>query len=194
MPDQDPLVAFLDQIHPLPEPIRGEFLAAWSPYEIGARQPITRAGTTEKWVYFVLDGVQYSFYEKEGKEHTIAFTYPPSFSGIPESFLSRTPSQYHLRSITKSRFLRLSRQQLDEFLDRSKEIERLMRLASEQILAGLSVRNYELMALSIEGRFRAFCSRSAHLLNKIPHRYIASYLGMDPTNFSRLVNSVKIDS
>jgi hypothetical protein len=39
--------------------------------------------------------VQRSFYvEESGKEATIVFTYPPSFSGVADSFLTQTPSLY----------------------------------------------------------------------------------------------------
>jgi hypothetical protein len=34
--------------------------------------------------------------------------------------------------------------------------------------------------------------RSPHILNLVPHKYLASYLGMDATNFSKLLGSVKI--
>jgi hypothetical protein len=43
----------------------------------------------------------------------------------------------------------------------------------------------------MEERYKAFCRRSAHLLQRVPHKYIASYLGIDATNFSKLYNTVR---
>jgi hypothetical protein len=49
-----------------------------------------------------------------------------------------------------------------------------------------------LHSLSIEDRYRIFTQRSAFLLQLVPHKYIASYLHIDPTNFSKLFNTVRI--
>jgi hypothetical protein len=62
---------------------------------------------------------------------------------------------------------------------------------TEAVLAGMINRHIELHSLSMEERYRTFCQRSAHLLHTVPHKYIASYLGIDPTNFSKLFNSVR---
>jgi len=48
------------------------------------------------------------------------------------------------------------------------------------------------MAFNIETRFRHFMKRSPHLLNQIPHKDLASYLRINPTNFSKLLAKVKI--
>ena len=60
------------------------------------------------------------------------------------------------------------------------------------VLVGIANRYYEQKALSLEERFTIFVNRSAHLLNKIPHKHLASYLGMDPTNFSKLPGKIKL--
>ena len=86
----------------------------------------------------------------------------------------------------------LSFDELQRIFDRSQAIERLFRKMTEAILAGMINRHIELHSLTIEERFRVFCQRSPHLLQLVPHKYIASYLGIDPTNFSKLFNSVRI--
>ncbi|MBD0375602.1 MAG: hypothetical protein ICV51_08250 [Flavisolibacter sp.] len=62
--------------------------------------------------------------------------------------------------------------------------ERLFRKMTENILAWLIYRYNELQTLTIEEQFKAFTSRSPHLLQMVPHKYIASYLHIDATNFS----------
>jgi CRP-like cAMP-binding protein len=50
---------------------------------------LTAAGETEKHLYFVLEGLQRAFYiGDDQKEATIVFTYPPSFSGVADSFFN----------------------------------------------------------------------------------------------------------
>ena len=120
------------------------------------------------------------------------FAYPPSFSGIVESFLTQTPSKYYLETITDSRFLRISYTKHTQLIKEHRELETLFRKITETFLAGIIQRHHELMAYNVETRFRNFAGRSAHLLNTIPQKDLSSYLRIDPTNFSKLINTIKI--
>ncbi len=152
---------------------------------------MTRAGEVQRNFYLVLEGYQKSYYLKDGKEHVIAFTYPPSFTGIPESFFSQEPSLYFLETITPSKFLKLSFDKHQQLMEQFRPIETLFRKGTEKWLGGLVFRHYELMAHDIETRFTDFVKRSPHLLNVIPHKDLASYLRIDPTNFSKLLATVR---
>ena len=94
---------FLDAIYPVPAEILDEYISHWSPYELPRKTIMTAPGETERYMYFVLEGIQKSYYLTDNKQHIIAFAYAPSFSGIPESFFTQTPSRYFLETITASR-------------------------------------------------------------------------------------------
>ncbi|MBK9272173.1 MAG: Crp/Fnr family transcriptional regulator [Saprospiraceae bacterium] len=149
-------------------------------------------GQTQTHLYFIGKGVQMSYHEGESKSHVIAFTYPPNLCAIPESFSFQRPSSYYLSCLTETSAHGISYENLQKVFDQSHQIERLFRVMTEVVLAGMIFRHIELHSLSIEQRFKAFCNRSPHLLQLVPHKYIASYLGMDSTNFSKLYNQVKI--
>lgn len=183
---------FLNQIHPVPKETLEAYLALWSPYELPRKTIMTAPGETERYIYFVREGIQKSYYLHENKYHVIAFAYAPSFSGIPESFLTQTPSRYFLETITDSRFLRLAYDRHQAFLRDHRAIETLFRKATEHFLVGVIQRQHELMAFDMRTRFETFVRRSPHLLNLVPQKDLASYLGMDATNFSKLMNSVRI--
>jgi len=183
---------FLLRIYPLEQNLLEEFLAAWREVSFNKGEIVTRAGEVDRYFYFMVVGVQKAYFEKNGKFHVIAFTMAPAFTCIPESFLTQKPSNYSLECITHSKMLRISYLQVENFATKSHAVETLLRKAHENVLAGLVVRYHQILAYSMEERFRDFVSRSPHLLNIIPHKDIASYLGMDPTNFSKLYNSIRI--
>lgn len=185
------LSAFIQNIHPIPEEDLESLLACCEPVSFARKEIITWEGQTEAYLYFVLEGIQRSYYVKDGKEHVIAFVYPPSFSGIPESFFTQTPSKYFLECLTPCTMLRLPYDKFSALVEDSWPLERLMRKATVQFLAGMIQRHHELLAFTIEERFEAFVQRSAHLLTMIPHKHLASYLGISPTNFSKLLNKKK---
>lgn len=183
---------FLSKIHPVESEILDEYLSHWKEYSLAKNTMMTWKGDTERYMYFVLEGIQKSYYVNEDKEHIIAFTYAPSFSGMPESFISQAPSKYFLTTITDSRFLRISYEKHQEMMLKHRSIESLFRKGAERLLIDILTRYYELMALDIETRFKNFTSRSPHLLQMVSHKDLASYLRIAPSNFSKLLGKVKI--
>jgi CRP-like cAMP-binding protein len=153
---------------------------------------IIREHEVQKELLFVTKGTQMSFFEGQNKIHVVAFTYAPGLCAIPDSFMFQTPSKYALQCLSDSEFYSLSYSRLQKLLDASHSLERLFRRMAEAVLAGVISRHIDLHSLSIEERFRNFSKRSPHLFQMVPHKYIASYLDIDPTNFSKLYNSVKI--
>ena len=187
------LKQFVQQIHPLPEAELERFTANWQPLTVKRKTILTAAGETERYVYFVLEGLQRAFYVGDGnKEATIVFTYPPSFSGVADSFLTQTPSLYFLETLTASRFLRISYDEIDQLMKSSPLIQQFLFKVTAFALKGALHRHVELQCFTNEEKFRTLLQRSPHILNLVPHKYLASYLGMDATNFSKLLGSVKI--
>ena len=186
------LKEFLNKIYKLDGNELENFLAHWKLAHYKKGEIISWAGEVEKYFYFVEEGLQKAYYVKEGKQYVIAFTFPPSFTCIPESFLTQKPSFYFLEAITDSKVLRISHSAVEDLAGNSHQIEKLLRKSHEQVLAGLVVRYHQMLAYPMKERFNEFVKRSPQLLNLIPHKDIASYLGMDPTNFSKLYNSVKL--
>ncbi len=153
---------------------------------------IVQPGEVQRELFFVQEGIQMSFVETDTRPHVIAFTYPPNLCAIPESFMLQRPAPYALKCLTDSEMHYLTFDELNALFDESQQLERLFRKMTEAVLVGIITRHVELHTLTMEERFKTFAQRSPHLLHLIPHKYLASYLGMDPTNFSKLYNTVRI--
>lgn len=187
------LKQFIHQIHPLNDEAADAFCSGWQPLTVKRKTILTAAGETERYLYFVLEGVQRAFYiGDKNKEATIVFTYPPSFSGVADSLLTQTPSLYFLETITASNLIRMSYDQLNELMKKYNSIQQLIFKATAFALKGALHRQIELQCFTNEEKFKTLLQRSPHILNLVPHKYLASYLGMDATNFSKLLGSVKI--
>lgn len=186
------LKSFLSEIHDVNEAALLAYISEWKEFNVPKKRTMTAPGQVEKHLYFVVDGIQKSYYLHKGKEHIIAFAYPPSFSGIPESFFTQRPSRYYLETLTESRFLRIPYERHMQLMNEHRAIETLFRKTMEIFLDGVIQRQHEIMALDMEDRFKIFVKRSPHLLQMIPQKDIASYLRIDPTNFSKLINRIRI--
>jgi CRP-like cAMP-binding protein len=187
------LAQFIQQEAPLKAPELERFLSVWIPFSCKRKTVLTVAGETERYLYFVLDGVQRAFYvHADRPEATIVFTYPPSFSGVADSFLTQTPSAFFFETLTASSFLRCSHQQVQELMQEFPAIQQLILQLTAQVLKGVLERQAELQCFSAEDKFRALMRRSPHVLQLIPHKYLASYLGIDPATFSKLLGTVRL--
>jgi len=184
---------FCNKIHLLQDEEWNDFADCWQPFSGKRKTILTKQGETERYLYFVTEGVQRAFYAgDQDKEATIVFTYPFSFSGVADSFLTQTPSRYFLETLTKSEFIRTTYQQVNELMMRYHNFETLIRKATSFSLAGVLERQIELQCFSAEEKFKVLLSRSPHVLRLIPHKYLASYLGIDATTFSKLLGKVRI--
>ena len=183
----------VDAVHPLKQEEWDDFSLIWQQVEYKRKAVLTAAGEVERQLYFVLDGVQRAFYiDEQHPEVTVVFTYPYSFSGIADSFLTQKPSKYFLETLTASTMLRTSYQQVAQLMDRYHNFERWVRLSTSYALMGVIERQIELTCYSAEEKFRTLLNRSPHVLQLIPHKYLASYLGIDPSTFSKLLATVRL--
>jgi CRP-like cAMP-binding protein len=180
-------------IRPLSDEDWEAFAALWSRHVAKRKEPVTQAGEVEHYLYFVADGVQRVYYfDDQDREATLVFTYSPSFGGVLDSFMLQQPSRYYYETLTPSVFLRAPYPELQRLMQTRPAIESMIRSGLSYSLSGLLERLVELQCFSSEERFRKLLQRSPHILQLVPHKYLANYLGIDPTNFSKLLNKVRI--
>ena len=182
------------KVHPFQQNEWNDFEKIWQPFSAKRKTILTCIGENEKYLYWVVEGVQRAFYIKENdeKDATIVFTYTGSFSGVLDSFLTQQPSKYFLETLTQSKFIRTTYSQVNELMNRHRNIETFIRKSLGFTIAGLLERQIELQCFTAEEKFKVLLKRSPHVLQMIPHKYLASYLGIDATTFSKLLGSVRL--
>src|SRR5689334_1104543 len=187
------LQQLITAIHPLPNEEWTAFEAIWKPFSAKRKTLLTTSGEKEKYLYFIIEGVQRIYHvDEQSREATILFTYTPSFGGVLDSLLLQQPARYFYETLTTSHFLRASYNELQPLTQRYPGIERMIQQGVTQALAGVLERLVDLQALSAQERFVKLMQRSPHVLGLVPHKYLANYLGMDATNFSKLMNTIRI--
>lgn len=180
-------------IHPLTETEWQGLEKIWTPVNYKRKEILTRVGDKEKYLYFVMEGVQrVVYYDEKGREATLVFTYPFSFGGVLDALMMQQPSKYFYETLTPSYFLRTPFTQLEDLMYQHANINTMIRKGITAALSGVLERLTELQCFSSEEKFRKLMQRSPHILQLIPHKYLANYLGIDPSNFSKLINSVRI--
>lgn len=188
----DPLRKVVDAIYPLSNLEWEDFSSVWLSYSSKRKVILTTAGETEDYLYFVLEGVQRIYYLDElGREATLVFSYAPSFAGVVDSFVLRQKSKYYFETLTQCTFLRARYLDLQACMERHPAVKTMVLLGITNAFSGVLERLIELQCYSSTEKFSKLLSRSPHILQLVPHKYLANYIGVDPTNFSKLINSVK---
>jgi CRP-like cAMP-binding protein len=102
------------------------------------------------------------------------------------SYLTRTQSMVILETLEPTILVSLSYDKMEEALDKFPKGERLGRL----ILTGMFIKKdenrYNRLLKSTRERFFDYMDHHPHMLQRVPQKYLASYLQIKPETFSRL--------
>ena len=169
------LKQLINHVHPLSDSEWNLFAGIWQPFEAGRKEVLTAPGETEKYLYVVLSGVQRVYYYDHAEhEATLVFTYAPSFGGVLDSLLQKKPSLYFYETLTPSTFLKATADDLHQLIETQPGIALLINKGLTEALAGVLQRLVELQCFSSEEKFRELLKRSPHILQLIPHKYLAN--------------------
>ena len=156
-------------------------LAQFSKNEI-----IINAGSYSDKVYFIIKGMVRIFYVKENKEITNVLLAESSVLAGSYSFITGNKNFSTYQAIEKTIALYITNEDLEELYQKHHSIEHLGRLIIEQYYAKFMKKTYDILFLSAEERYTTFVNNHPELLNRIPLKYIASYLGIAQATLSRL--------
>ncbi|WP_198171507.1 Crp/Fnr family transcriptional regulator [Mucilaginibacter aquatilis] len=165
-------------------------LPHWQVVNCKRKQTLTIEGDTERYLYVVSEGIQRCYCNHQNKEATMVFFYPGSFAGVVESYLLQRASTMNFETLTTSRLLRINYTHFMQVTEQYPQIERWMRVLLSYTLAGVLERQKELSVYSAADKMNALFKRSAFIFNLVPHKYLASYIGVDPATFSKLLSKM----
>ena len=167
-----------------------DILSYWKPLEFKKNEHLTQAGQIEPYFYFVEKGIQRLYFLDKGLEHILGFSYDGDFSGLFDSFLHQSPGELNLQAISDSQLLAINFQDYTTLINRYRKLERWAYQFLVDILVGRLKREIEMLSCPAEERYRNLLHRSPHVIQQIPYKYLASYLGMTPETFSRMRKKV----
>lgn len=167
----------------------GDFAALASIMELRIyrrRADLVKAGNVEQYLHFIVKGLVRRFFHDGKKDVTIHFSYEGETVSSFVSYFAGTASTCQLEALEPTVTLALPKTKLDQLYPYSGRINRMARLIlSEQIL---QLENWEMNHLryDIRERFLIFIKNNPELFLRVPHKYQASYLDIEPETYSRL--------
>ncbi len=159
--------------------------------ELSKRQQLIHAGDQEDYLNLVAKGVLRKFFLKGREEVITQLAKEGDLICSSVSFFSGQPSQYVIEALEPSVVYSLSRESLEELYTLSPKMERLARIVITELYLSKEKWEQDHIQFDIRERFVNFVHNNADLIQRVPQKYIASYLNIKPETFSRLKHLLK---
>ena len=117
---------------------------------------------------------------------TFSFAFAGNFISAYEFFITRERSIYQIETITATTLWSVSYAHLQKIYTETIVGEKIGRFASEELFLKKSKRELSLLTESAEQRYLNLFKEQPQLLQSIPLKYIASYIGITPQALSRI--------
>ena len=169
--------------------IEWEALAAHSALRDYQRhETIRQVNTTETCIHYVVSGTAGQIALRNEKEICLDLCYENNFLGDYASLLTQQASPVETRMLEAGTVLRIPFARLLDFYKTLSPvvIERIGRLFAEQLFINKHFQYLETQLLTAEERYENLLIERPDLLEKVPLKYIASYLGMTTDSFAKL--------
>lgn len=147
---------------------------------------IIREGQVENYLSAVASGCVRHFIVKEDHQVSFEFAFENELSNSYASFLSRQPSRIFIEAMEDVCLVSLHYNSLQELYKDSAIGERIGRLTTENYYIWREQRELMLLTLSPEELYLDLLSNYPVYINRIPQKYLASYLQVKPESLSRI--------
>lgn len=155
--------------------------------QVKRKQFLLRTGDQAQYTIFVVDGCLRSYaVDRNGFEHTLQFAPENWWISDMFSLINQLPSEINIDALADSHVLLLSRACQLQIFDRIPKLERYFRILTENALASSNHRTLDSLSLPAKNRYQKFCTLYPTLINTLPQKLIASYIGITPEFLSKL--------
>lgn len=152
-----------------------------------AKTIILNAGEICKHSYFVNYGILRSFTINDNiVEHVLSFACEGWWIGDMYSLLSQKPGNLFIEVLEDAEVVLLSKENQEELYHQIPKLERFFRIIVENSLVSYQERLMDNLSLTAEERFDKFCKKYPTLIQKVPQKQIASFIGVTPEFFSKM--------
>jgi CRP-like cAMP-binding protein len=143
-------------------------------------------GEEELYLNFVVKGLVRKYFPK-GKEEVITqIAKEGELISSSVSFLTGTPSTYVVDTIEPSIFVSIRKKSIEELYLQHPKWQRAGRLITTDLLIQKEFWELDRVKYTTKERFVRFLSSNGDLFQRVPQKYLASYLNIQPETFSRL--------
>ena len=182
---------YLSEILEIP---RNEVTQCSSFYEtksVAKNEFLLKDGEVCNATYFVEKGLlrMYSI-DKNGKEHIIQFAMENWWISDFQAFYTGVPSVTSIHCLEDVELYAISRKDLEKICLDNHKVEHFFRIKNSLGYVALQKRILSLLTTDARERFEQFSAQYPKLIQRVPKKIIASYLGVSRETLSRITRKL----
>lgn len=183
------LQRYFNQFQLLSAPAAEAITAICKPITLQKNRDLQHIGQTCQTIYFLENGIARIYYLKDEIDITEGFYFENSIIARAESLFTGRPSRKGIQVLETADLIAIDSQKFFLLFDAYPEIERLFRKIIEAAYIDTINRIESLQFNTAEERYQSLLESSPDLINRVPLKYIASYLGITQVSLSRIRGS-----
>jgi CRP-like cAMP-binding protein len=147
---------------------------------------LIQAGQISRTLYFVKKGMLRNYLIKNDKELTVWFFFPENFVTVFDSMILQIPGKENTIAMTPCELYAIAYEKLEMLNKVSHEWEHISRVFTIEFALQQEMRLYMFQTMNAEEKYQFLLDMSPHIIENIPSKYIASYLGISRETLSRI--------
>ncbi|MFZ4057780.1 MAG: Crp/Fnr family transcriptional regulator [Ferruginibacter sp.] len=164
-------------------------LSLLTPRKLKKRSFLIQEGEVSKHTAFVTSGVLRGYtIDENGFEHILQFAPPGWWIADMYSLVAQQPGQLYIDALEDSTVLLLSKNDQEQLYVDIPKFERFFRILTENSLVAIRQRLINGLSLTAKQRYELFCKQYPSMINCLPQKQIAAYIGVTPEFLSKLLN------
>jgi CRP-like cAMP-binding protein len=147
---------------------------------------VLKTGEMDNYFNIMMKGLARKYMVVRKKEITIQLATEGHMIYSEISFNLRQPSDCIIETIEPVIFLSVAYDNMQEIYRRFPKTERLGRMIITEMFIKKDQRDFRQLNISTRERFLQYVQTHPDMLQRVPQKYLASYLNIKPETFSRL--------
>lgn len=154
---------------------------------------LLQEGEINQGLAFVTEGILRSYtIDSNGFEHVLQFAPTDWWMADMYSLNEQKPARLFIDALEETHLLWISKEELASALERIPALEKHFRRLAENAVIAYQNRLIGNLSLPAIERYQSFCSQYPTLIQCLPQKQIASFIGVTPEFFSKMINTMPI--
>jgi CRP/FNR family transcriptional regulator, anaerobic regulatory protein len=182
----DDMLTLLHAIHPLSPELREYLLRIVKTHHFSKRAFVLRNGDVCRNIYFIRRGLLRCYYIKGETEVTAWLMKEGDVVTAVESFYDQKWSYEYIHALEETEVYYIPFQELEHIYATYPEFNFIGRVLTVKYLKFWTQQLYNIRMRSARERYEYLMKENPELIQRVPDKYLASYLGMFRETFSRM--------
>lgn len=158
----------------------------FSSMQLKKKEHFLRQGKICRHIGFITSGYVRLYYQLDDTDKTKDFNTEGTFCGSYASFIAEVPAHFNVIAMEDVELFVINKADLMTLTDKYMAWQKFLRIAMQSMFIAKENREAAFLTLTPEQRYNDLVESKPAWINRIPLKYLASYLGLTAETISRI--------